>query len=139
MVSVRSVVRALVMSVALLVLTTSSPVSAQKMLNALDNVDLLDLLDAELDESLLAPVAPCGKHAARVLQSESMTSAPTPAPTTSSRDFGTSSPTVTEREMTTSPTASPPVTSGVWRPVPSMAIALAAVVLAVLAGGAFAT
>lgn len=164
MVSVHSIVRLVTLSVALLVMTASVPASAQKTLNALNDADLLDLLDAELDESFLAKAAPRGIHTERLMQGTFITAAPTPAPAVSRgietpepTGSGTASPTAMEGLETAAPTVAdrgletsaptsvpateepvdPPVASGVWRPVPSVAMAFVVVVLAALSGGAF--
>lgn len=127
----------------------ASPVSQK--LSRFESADLLDLLDAELDEDFIE----------RQLQVEGYTMAPTATPTddlsrglatpapsvtvsdgsggSSTSDFSTASPTAASRDIGVSmaPTAAvdgllftdAPVTSGVWKVVPS-AVALAAMTVA---------
>lgn len=73
--SVRStVVRVAVLGAAVFALANSaSAAAANSPLNHLDNADLLDLLDADLDEDFLT-------KGFRNLQNEEITEAPTPAP-----------------------------------------------------------
>eukprot|EP00904_Undaria_pinnatifida_P000081 jgi/Undpi1/10073/HiC_scaffold_28.g12527.m1 len=130
---------------------TGPVVSANSPLNELDGADLIDLLDAELDEDFLT-------QGFRNLQQFETTGSPTPSPTAGSRELETASPTAATREietasptvamgMTSSPTTmvmetpapTPaddvetvpgPVSGGVasWRPASAAALGLAAVV-----------
>lgn len=137
-------VRVATLSVVVLAMAGPAVSAADSPLNHLDGADLIDLLDAELDEDFLT-------NGFRNLQQFEMTGSPTPSPTAGFRGLGTVSPTADEIP-TGSPTAVPgattsptmvvdtpgptvvaatfaPITSGAvsWRPA-SVAASLAAVV-----------
>ena len=131
------------------VLAMAGPAASDNSpLNHLDGADLIDLLDAELDEHFLTKDF-------RNLQQFEMTGSPTPSPTAGSRDLGTAAPSAVEF-ATASPTAALgataaptvavetpaptpivepllPITSGAvsWRPASAAALTFAAVATAV--------
>lgn len=152
MVAMRSVIRMVVVSAALTAIgsTRAEANGIDYKLRQLDDANLIDLLDADLDESFLI------EHH-RALQEDTPAPSPasvrgtlaptstvtmTPAPTPGDRNVDvtmtpTAAPSGGERggTFTDSPTPGP-TTSGVWRPVPSAAMALGAVVLAAMSGAA---
>lgn len=148
-----------VATLAVVVLAMAGPAASDNSpLNHLDGADLIDLLDAELDEEFLT-------NGFRNLQQQfEMTGSPTPSPTAGTREFETLTPTSASTFAPTSaPTASPTalldatasptmmaietpaptasdsvaasVTSGAvsWRPASAVALALAGVVTAATA------
>lgn len=144
-----------VATLAVVVLAMAGPAASDNSpLNHLDGADLIDLLDAELDEEFLT-------DGFRNLQQQfEMTGSPTPSPTAGTREFETLTPTFAPTSApTASPTALPDATasptmmaietpapsvigtlassatSGAvsWRPASAVALALAGVVTAATA------
>ena len=102
-------VRVATLGVVVLAMAGPAVSAASSPLNHLDGADLIDLLDAELDEDFLT-------NGFRNLQQFEMTGSPSPSPTAGSRELGTVSPTP-GGFATGSPTAFPDATAS-----PTMAI-----------------